>query len=96
MLPAGHPQDSATRFHRYAPPRRQETSTITSRRRPLTQAQAAMELYASARMVDSVAGQLLMLSEDDCLTDAEHDELEDLGRACRRVAEALYRRAGHA
>lgn len=72
------------------------TAKIVSRRRRLTQVQARMELYASARQVDTTAAQLRMLAEDDCLTDAEHDELEDLGQACRRVAEDLFARAGHA
>jgi hypothetical protein len=69
---------------------------IVSRRRKLTQTQARMELYASGRQVDSVAAQLIMLAEDDCVTDAEHDKLEGLGRAIRRVAEDLFARAGHA
>ncbi len=71
-------------------------SRIVSKRRRLTQAQARMELYATARQVDSAAAQVLMLSEDDCVDDAEHDELEALGRALRRVGEDLFARAGHA
>lgn len=69
---------------------------IVSRRRELTQQQAQMELYASAKQVDSVAAQLGMLGEDDCLTNDEQDELQYLGREVRNVAEALFERSGHA
>lgn len=55
---------------------------------------ADREIYACAVMVDSTAAQILMLSEDGCLTDDERDELADLGQACRRVAEDLHVKAG--
>lgn len=69
---------------------------IRSKRREITAVEGRMELYATARQVDSAAAQVLMLGEDDCVNQAEQDELEDLGQALRRVAVDMFERAGHA
>jgi hypothetical protein len=69
---------------------------IVSKRRKLTQAQARMELFATARQLDSCSAQLRMLAEDDCVNQDEQDEIEDLGQAVRRVAVDLFERVGHA
>jgi hypothetical protein len=69
---------------------------IVNRRREQSDEQNRMELYATARMLDSCAAQLAMLAEDDCIEETEHDEIADLGHAARRVAEDMFERAGHA
>lgn len=54
------------------------------------------QLQANAWVVVVVAAQLERLAYEPCLTDDEAEVLNNAGRECRRIADDLLERAGHA
>lgn len=69
--------------------------TIATRRR-YRRAGPRRQLKANAWVVAVIAAQLERLAGEPCLTAAEQETLADAGRECRRIAEDLLERAGHA